>query len=302
MTIRELKEPTKDTALVDNFVANAFIQVKDLPPRKGGLHGNFFTPYVTIFQTVDTELQNIQAGLPPGILKPIEDMGKDNYKIYEALPIEIKAKVDATRGREKAQITALIGNQVIPTLLPEILKIGTLETPQRYYRQQDKRTCGIATFCMMFEEITGQPITEKQILEAARIQGLIEEGQIPGEFISDEILVNLFRTKAFKEAFPGIDVRPVSFFGCDFDDISSALAKLREKYLGIKALCKASIKSEITQVGWHSVILLSADENQVIIHDPSNRVGSAFRSIPKREFIERWGNTFLSGELLLLSK
>lgn len=297
-------EPTSEVTIENPtpppYLASAFSEAKGMPPPAGRLKGaKFFDKFNTIFRTSEEKLQAVRKGLPNGILKPKGDMGKGNFQIYTGLPYSEKEQVDALRQEKNAQIEELVRGELVPGMSSQTIPQGVLDTPDTYHSQENARTCAAANFRMVFEAITGRPITETQIVEAARKQEAVIEGQIPGEMIEPDALLNIFQTNAFKEQFPGLRVKIIPLRGADFDDIVSAVNRLKGQVPELKVYCLISLKSEVTDEGWHGLILLSVDESNVVAHDPSKVVGKANKSIPKLEFINRWGKTFLAGDLVI---
>ena len=296
----DLPKPPENTQFVDGFLTNAFVQVKNLPPKNTIWNGIHSKPFTKIRNYLDKQLHQIRTDLSSGILKPIFDMDPQDDIIYKTLGNDNKKQVDALQVTKKELINMYIQRQ-ISNISKQVLTSGVLEVPQQYYRQKGQRMCETANFCAIFHQITGHAISEDEIIKAASKEDLVHEGEF-GQSIKEDILYNLFQTPAFKDAFLGIDVEYDNFFGFDFDDIKNLIDQVKQNSPNVQFFCTTSIESELLENGWHDVILLSADENQVTIHDPSKRFGSAFRQIPKEDFIKRWGKTALSGKLIIVNK
>lgn len=225
-------------------------------------------------------------------------MGIDNYQLYRALEEDTRARVDDIRRKKEEDISNLIENDISLELADQTLQ-NRLITPDNFYFQESNRTCMTACFRMIYRSITGEQMSERDLVNAAREAGVIQTGQIPGDFIDSSILLGVYQTPEFRNRFPHISVRTVPFSGMGFDDISNIVMSIKEKVPNAKVFCEVDLKSEVIDGGVHTVVLLGADNTNVYIHDPSSIVGGAGRSILKKDFITRWGASFLSGDLII---
>ena len=293
----------QEIAVVDQrFLSAAFAETKDQPLVKRDFQGKFFNPFNSILKEAATKLHEIKEDLPTGVLLPRNDMGKTNYQIYLSLSPDTQAEVDTIREKKDDELTKLSQQNIVPKLQKQTIPQGVLDIPPHYYPQESSRTCVTANFRMIFEALTGRTLEETTLLDAARTQGLINEGQIAGELLPEETLLKLFQADKFKEHFPETIARVIDLDSADFEDISELVSGLKAKAPSLQAYCMARIGSEVFEEGWHSVLLLSADEQNVVVHDPSNKVGGASKRISKPDFAQRWGKAFLGSYLVLATK
>jgi hypothetical protein len=108
----------------------------------------------------------------------------------------------------------------------------------------------------------------------------------------------------------GKDVGAVSFMGADLRTLAELSTKIRTKLPDKQVYCIVSLLSELhtddtvlhppSSVGvWHSNVILWANGESVVVHDPSAIRGGAQREIPKDVFMKRWAQAYLRGHLIV---
>lgn len=264
-------------------------------PKAKFIPGPLFDKIVKILRSVEAQLRTVSQDLPVGLTKAV--MTIDERTMYEALSEPEREAVDAVRETRKQSIDTFIKDEVTPLTLHQD-QVVEFSSPKNYHQQEFKRSCVAANFRMIFESITGQLISEGDIMELGRKFGFLKEEEIPGEVFDKETLFSIFRSKKFKELFSR-NTNTLDIMGTDFNFLRKIVDKLKDQF---DVYCIVSIKSEVAEDGWHSVILLQADDTEVTIHDPSQVVGSAARKLSKDEFMKRWGETYLEANLILVEK
>lgn len=301
MSIGEPQESAQGLTNIDQqFIKGVFIQAKELPGPKQLLKGKFFDSFVAILRHAHQELQKIDSAFPNWLLRPPISYTNSESSYYSSLAPNQANQINQVRLEQKKQQMVFIHNEIVPALSSQELPTGLLTTPSLYYPQERARGCSAANFRMIFQELTGQNIPERDIFAQAVTQG--STVQIPlGISVDEGLLLNIFQTNAFKKRFPSVGVIIVPMSGVDFDDIISFIQKIKQKFPSdqqMETFVTISIQSEVTEEGWHQVLLLSADKESVVIHDPSNLVGGANRKLPKDQFSKRWGKTLLGGNVV----
>ena len=202
----------------------------------------------------------------------------------------------AERDRQVIELSSEIATEQADVML----EAGLLTIPP-YKQQQQERSCMGATFLSMFEAITGIAIEEDDFMQLAREIGFLTSM----DAVSEEVLA-LFMTDTFKRAFPDVKVGVFTVGGFDLGQIRREVdeARIEAARQGKKAevYFLPGIRSEVFDGRdvFHITTLLAADEHTVVLHDPSNVVGAAFRAIDKDEFMMRWGQDFFRGKLVLV--
>jgi hypothetical protein len=255
-------EPKK---IDSTFLANAFLQTRNLPPRDKIRPGKHFQAIKRMF------------------------------------------------GDESA-VSNYVRQNVGPTMMGQSLSVGSYDvTP--YHMQEQPLTCNLAVFRMILESVTGENVSENEIYNAAKEAGLLKESKTgkEGDLIRiihvdpphQEDLLRIFKTEAFHQKFPEIEVGIVPIVGADFEDFQQAAQEIRAKLgKGSQLFVAVSLESEVVTGQFHEVILLSAGEGFVVMHDPSNAqgIGGPYKKIPIDKFIERYGKSNMWGDLIAVRK
>lgn len=306
MPVHDTRQKQTDSPQTDQdlpFFEAALDEAKHVEMLGHASPGHYCSHYNNIFEEAEKEIDRLQLPIDKDaahqLLKPFAGMSVETYELYQSLPPENRQRVDEIRERKDAQITKLIEDEVRPALSSQTL-LGVFQ-PVGFHPQEDKRTCEVACFRMIYEAITGEALEETEVMRAARAQGVTVQGQIEGESAEVETMFNILRTEAFQTRFPGVLVRALRFTGMDFDEMREFVTNVQEKIPGSQFFCCVSLDSEVVKDAWHIVLLLRADDEYVYVHDPSQIVGRAERAIPKHQFSERWGKAFLSG-IFVISK
>ncbi len=264
-----------------------------------GMRGTFFESYVDILATHGRQL--LSGPENSWMLRPISSFTKSELAHYEGLSTAERTSVDRLHQEQTNALKSFIDEIVKPVLRDQILTEGVVHFPSDYIPQDDVRTCTVATFRMIVKDITGKDIPEGLIFSELRSRGLLIDDAFRAYSVPDKILWSLVNTNAFHKEFPDLKIRYRPFTGMSFQDIKNLRQHLNDRGLqSAKIYCRLSIASEISSDGWHDIILISADENTVVIHDPSNIVGAAYRHIPKDIFSERWAKTMCGGSFIIV--
>ncbi len=212
--------------------------------------------------------------------------------------------------KEPEAVSRFVTEQVAPTMAAQTLETGTFLAPP-YHRQEGANTCNLAVFRMFMEGLTGATVSEKDIFEAAKETGLLKEKVSGGGLIKVvkvdpphfEDLLKVFKTPLFMERYPNIIATYAPIIGADFDDMKEFAADYRKRFgESTQLLLALSLGSEQLKNDVHRVALLSADRDNVVMHDPSNVNGSAFRFISKNDFVQRYGRGDMFGHMVIAKK
>ncbi len=179
------------------------------------------------------------------------------------------------------------------------LEPGLLAIPP-YRQQEGERTCMGATFLSMFQALTGISISEKQFLYITREKGFMTDM----DSVSEEVLA-LFMTNAFRTEFPNRDVTVYTAGGFDFTQLKARAAEAQQAAIAKGKVADVyflpALKSEVMDERniFHITTLIAADDNTIIIHDPSDVLGSQFRPMHRHDFMQRWGQGLFRGKLII---
>lgn len=211
-----------------------------------------------------------------------------------------QAIADAMSARD-VEISQL-GNAIERQESSVVLEPGVLAIPP-YRQQTGEKTCMGATFLSMFEGLTGISISEQQFIQLAGETGFMTNL----DSVSEEVMA-LFMTNAFRGEFPNLDIRVFTAGGFDFTQLKAKIADakrtvaLQGKTAEVYFL--PTLKSEVVQNRniFHITTLVAADENTVILHDPSGVVGGQFKPVHRHDFMQRWSQGLFRGKLIVVNR
>lgn len=156
------------------------------------------------------------------------------------------------------------------------LSEGVLNKPD-YMGQHNARACFNACFRMVFKGITHYRPHEETLARAMR-----------GNYVAhDDEFLNIFSTNKFKQIFPEKNVQVLTISGAGIETLSKLALKMKSKRPNAEVFSIVALESESTGGSdiWHSSVLLAANKDEVVIHDPSKGHN---RSIDTVRFHERW--------------
>jgi hypothetical protein len=144
------------------------------------------------------------------------------------------------------------------------------------------RSCNAANFRMVFGGITGEKLSEKVL---NRVKNL-KHGQ---EVAPMEFYAGILKSEHFKQRYSKkIDM--FDTYGASLSDISKVAKVVKAK--GGEAYCVAALSSRIITATGHRVVILSADDKDVVCHDPAVSGGGEAIKIPRKKFAERWAGGY----------
>lgn len=211
-------------------------------------------------------------------------------------PPRRKFIIDLSKGYGTKVMDAF-SQYVLPRLLKQEIPEGIISSPQRYFMQEKSNTCQLAIMRMILFETMGIVYSEEDIFMHA-----IQKGTVRGDPFTGNV-AEMVTLETFLENNPKApDISVIAFKGCDFEDIKGFTAYLKEENPDCKIFVSVSILSELTNISYHTLLLLSINNDHVIVHDPSITRGSAFRKMSKGYFIERYSKAELSGKFIICKK
>lgn len=179
---------------------------------------------------------------------------------------------------------------------------GQLAIPS-YYAQQNgqegMRECFNACFRMVFNDLTDLDITQDEVRVAMNMTGNVG-------VVDDQEYLKVFTDPGFRE-LSSHACKVVNFLGADLGVIDKTVRAIRAKQPGAKVYSIASMLSETgtrdsDHLIWHTGVLLYADEERVVLHDPKESGGRRGRNLGKDEFLRRWGMAFNSVYLVIAAQ
>lgn len=176
---------------------------------------------------------------------------------------------------------------------------GLLDRPPYAYQGEEieklvaaaARSCNAASFRMVFSGITGEKLSEK-VLNKVKCN---KYGQ---EVAPIEFYAGILKSEHFKERY-NKRVDMFDAYGASLADISRVAKTVKSKEGEV--YCVAALSSRVVSSTGHRVVVLSADENHVVYHDPGVIGGGEAIKIPKKEFAEKWAGGY-NRALLFVSR
>lgn len=179
---------------------------------------------------------------------------------------------------------------------------GLLNDPP-YLRQGDKAGvaksggsgCLNACFRMVYQAVTGEALADDAVSEATFS---LLKWQRP----SDDIYLKVFRTNAFR-TMRDAKVTPVTIGGAGFADIESLTSRLKNAKASLGVYAIVLLASEQKEGVWHANMLLAADADTVVVHDPSDlEHGASYRRLDRQAFYQRWSMALNKTHLVVVDK
>lgn len=222
---------------------------------------------------------------------------------------QTKAVVESHSPREKAEFRDItrthrqglrtVVNDLVAETSHFTLERGLLAIPS--YESQTggdigTRECFNACFRMVFNSLTDLDTTQDEV----RIALNSSVGIGP---IDDEEYLKVFADPRFQE-MSGRKCRVVSLIGTDLGVLDKTVRAVKQRQPDANVYSIVSLLSEGVLAGdlntvWHTGVLLYADDDHVIMHDPNERIGRRGRNFPKKDFLQRWGSTFNRAHLVI---
>lgn len=179
------------------------------------------------------------------------------------------------------------------------LQRGQLDIPSYQFQQNGDegiRECFNACFRMVFNDLTDLDVTQSEVRWAMNTSGNV------GVTDAQEYL-KVFADPGFRE-LSGHACKVVNFLGADLSTIDRTVQAVRTKQPDAKVYSIVSLLSETgtretDNLIWHTGVLLYADNDRVVLHDPKEYGGSRGRNLIKDDFLYRWGMTFNNAYLVI---
>jgi predicted double-glycine peptidase len=273
------------------FFAAASQETANLGIPGKQLQGPCFAEISQILQEANAALSTINPAFTPTHLLPQVDLPAEEFAQVTQLHPDTFSQLALIRRRRLVNLNDM-GERLGPA---DTAQFALNRPPYRFqgdsgFEILKDKGCANACFRMIYEDITGETLHECVVMEGM-------QNVYGSHMVEDEAYLRLFYSKTFKDAFPDKPVNTVSIAGANLQTI----AKIREK-LGPKRKVYGivDLQTENVETGqWHTNILLGADGNNVIVHDPSQKNGGPGKAISKQEFYKRWAVGYNRAHLVI---
>lgn len=297
-------KPDLDEAAVAErqFFRDAFEEVLADAHEFRTVKGPYYGDFNKILGDATERLRALDPNLPREALIPASYQDPETQRYTRRLGTTARSRIKILASRKQQAITDLTKDKLYGDFSQQAIPPGTFDIPP-YARQENSgftgKTCTMANFRMLFAGITGHDVEHAVVQDS--LEELFSSQDKSLRLLADEEYLRVFRTSIFKKAFP-TEVQAVSFLGTDFKTLAGLATALRARVPDAQIFCMVNVESEYKDAlagSWHNCILLSADEKDVIVHDPSIDHGQASRAIPKDRFIWRWAQAYLHSHLII---
>ncbi|HVA97079.1 MAG TPA: hypothetical protein VND99_05485 [Candidatus Acidoferrales bacterium] len=282
----ELAEESRRDAVV-----TAAVEESVALPNPSKIHvGPYFSNFAEIQAYLEEQRTAMSAesgvDLSPEIFFPeTYQSGAANLQVQH-MDREINRRRLSVINERRRRIYEISADITTPAVVNQTISEGVLAVPP-FYRQDglpaDSASCIAANFRMIFAALAGWAPTEKTLEDAI---STIEYTR----HHADDMYLKLLQTPSFiHEIRKRVSV--VSYMGADLDKIAEVADKVHNANpdAQVFALVNLGSEREGSPDILHANILLSADGENVICHDPTpNTYGGPNKVIPKEEFARRW--------------
>ena len=262
--------------------------------QRRGPHQDVFTDFMVKLQA---RLHAIDPLLTP------EHLAGANYQSSEArrkVATLTESQTTALTELKERRIVMLgrVADELFPQIGGQLLHPDTVDDPPYYPTKHDWGSADASNGCAnaCFRMIFGGIARETPSQTALSTQLIKKYGT---SIVHDEVLTNLLKTPAFKDTY-GKQVHTVEYIGADLEHIQKAaqLVKSHRPESRVYCLINLGSASEPTFI-WHTGVLLAADEQRVVYHDPSGTTGGPYHALSKEHFLTRWAQTYNRAKLVI---
>lgn len=216
---------------------------------------------------------------------------------------QVQHRVASLSAQQKRQLIRLtlakrraidnLSNTYLERIDSQIVPAQILNQPP-YSKQSREQECVAATMLMVLKDVSPGPISDFAFYNGLN-DGL-------GSYLADDdFYLNLLESEALSRQINKA-VGAISFFGADLNFVARIAQKVRERKPHAGIYCIVGLLSDSSPATWlkgiwHSNVLLAADEDTVLVHDPRRRPE---RRLDKRQFFERWMQAYAKGHIIVV--
>jgi hypothetical protein len=199
----------------------------------------------------------------------------------------IVSRVGQIANAYEAMLASFAETETRPVLAPQIIPFGTLTKPP-YLTQPNtldenapplsSSGCANACFRMTWAALTGEELDHYTVARAM-------EQTFGSHVVESQRYLNILRSQVFQSRYG--PTQAFDIVGADLRAIAQIASGARGKGYDT-VVCIVQLSSETSKRSTHQCVLLRADVDNVVLHDPSATYGASTRAMPKAEFARRW--------------
>lgn len=271
-----------------DFFDAAFAETRGQPYAGKNIVGPLKDQFGEHIAQIKRRLAAIDSSLPLEVLQPDFYQDPGIKKLLRSLDLRQQRRIwdlsyDLSAGHNLLAINLWSLQQ------DDIIGPGTLDQP-RYLRQKDSTRCANAALRMLFQGITGEAVSESAV----------DPERYWLKYRHDREYLNIFHSQRFREQY-GMSVQTICFSGMTLETLGKLAGKIKAADSARKVFVVTALETETAEDKriQHRSVLLGAEGDEVILHDPAPGVGEAARRIAKQEFCRRWAATQNSGYMVI---
>ncbi len=254
--------------------------------------------FLRCMKALQAELDKVRPGLTPEHLAPYDYQSERVRRHLSTIGTEAQILLNALSQWRLDCLDSIADNEIHPLTAQQHLHPDMLDVPP-FLRATDDwqyhgagQACASACLRMVFRAITDYPLSQTALGDA-----LVAKYRTP--IVHDEILVKLLQTPTFCH-LSGKSVATGEYIGTDFERLQTIVSTIKQQRPDAQVFCLVNLSSRAAgRRTWHTSILLAADPEKVVYHDPSNVHGGAYETEEKLSFTKRWAQTYNRARLII---
>lgn len=289
----EFTPPEEECELMRSLMRES----ESIPPdrMRAGPQYPYFLRYMKALQT---ELDKIRPGFTPEHLAPYDYQSDRVRRDISSTDNETQILLNALSEWRLDCLDAISDKTIYPATADQYLVPDTLDTPPflratddwAYYKAG--QACASACLRMIFHAISDYPLSQTALGNA-----LIAKYKTP--IVHDDVLVRLLKTPTFQD-LSSRSVITAEYIGMDFGRLQKIADAIKQQHADAQVFCLVNLSSRAAgRRTWHTSILLAADKEKVVYHDPSNVHGGAYETEARASFAKRWTQTYNRARLVI---
>mgnify|MGYP000173890743 CR=1 FL=1 len=256
---------------------------------------------------IDTYLKKIEAILPDKIeLSMLRDcmyLGSRDEQTLSSLPTRHIELIYLLTQRIAEDLYNLGNSEhaIIPC------KTSTFQDTL-YVPQSRDNDCVAATFAMVHSTISGEYLNSRAVRDAALSSINYTSNHGSSSILDHRPLYNMLESDDYQRIYRK-RIKNIPLYGASMSEIVQFVDSVKSRRPNTNAYMSAMIGSEGKKDGnaaylprpgvLHNVVVLRILNDRVIVHDPSIVTGMSYKELCIEEFMGRWAQGLMRGNLIL---
>lgn len=275
------------------FLRIALEQGEGLGYKPKVVKGPFLDDFSGVMEHVGQKLKELHPSLTPEYVMPDGYQSPEVKMRISGMKPRISTGIRKLRDERRRLIDQLVEEKISPTLETQTLPAETLSVPPYLSQTKNGADCVGACFRMVFEGVTGWAPPQDLLNKHLRLR----HNNVK---VDDEVLMGIFQTDAFK-AMSDKKVTAYELMGTDLAQIGRLSTKVKDRWPESDVFCTVYQSSRTVSDSniLHHNVLLEADGEKVVTHDPRSDVCGPFYEQSYEEFADRWAVSYNRAHLVV---